>query len=266
MGKLSESSAPMPRTARQKKPALSRKVPTEHDLERGAVTPSSPFQLRQALGWRLSSFTSAVWSPDGQHIAAGSGDTCIYIWNADTGELEHLLEGHQDLLWSVAWSPDGRLLASGANDKTVRVWSTDTWTETKPDTQASPKYFLLNISFCALTTAASIFGDEDIVLRAWETTPDGLLEVAAAPTSVHSTSAKIVFVGESNVGKSCLALRLAEDRYEEQGSTLGMKLWTLRPEQLDPNVTTPSGEKRDVTLWDLGGQDEYRSLDGRGPG
>ena len=37
-----------------------------------------------------------------------------------------------------------------------------------------------------------------------------------------------------------------------------MKLWTLRPEQLDPHAITPPGETRDVTLWDLGGQDEYR--------
>src|SRR5262249_27686314 len=80
----------------------------------------------------------------------------------------------------------------------------------------------------------------------------------AATQIVHSTSAKIVFVGESNVGKSCLALRLAEERYEEQGSTLGMKLWTLRPEQLDSYAIIPPGETRDVTLWDLGGQDEYR--------
>src|SRR4029434_7666714 len=113
MGKLSESGAPMPRTARQKKPVLSRTVLTERDLERVAAAPTGPFQLRQALGWKQSRFNSIAWSPDGQRVAAGSDDTCIYIWNASTGELEHLLEGHQNLVRSVAWSPDGRLLASG---------------------------------------------------------------------------------------------------------------------------------------------------------
>src|SRR4051812_38350927 len=98
MTKSSESSNTMPRTARKKKPALSRTVPTERDLERVAAAPTGPFQLRQALGWKQSMFNSVAWSPDGQHVAAGSGDTCIYIWNASTGELEHLLEGHQDLV------------------------------------------------------------------------------------------------------------------------------------------------------------------------
>jgi small GTP-binding protein len=307
-----------------------------------ATMPSGPFQLRQALGWLAGRFNSVVWSPDGQHIAAGSDDRCVRIWNTSTGEPEHLLEGHWNTVQSVAWSPDGQLLASGSADGTVRVWevhsgrmlltlkehwswvqsaawspdsrllasgsddksvrvwevhsgrmlhtleghqntvqsvawspdgrllasgsadnavwmwSTDTWTEIKRYTQASSKYFLLDVSFCALTTVAPIFGDEDIVLRTWETTRNSLFDAVSAPASIYSTSAKIVFVGESNVGKSCLALRLAENRYEEQGSTLGMKLWTLQPEQLDPDATAPPGEKRDITLWDLGGQDEYR--------
>jgi GTPase SAR1 family protein len=77
-----------------------------------------------------------------------------------------------------------------------------------------------------------------------------------SPTSY--VSAKIVLVGDSNVGKSCLALRPAQDRYEEQGTTHGMRLWTMPPEQLSPAMAAPPGEKREVVIWDLGGQDEYR--------
>ena len=265
--------------------------------------PSGPFHLRQTFGWPASNFHSVAWSPDGHHIAAGSDDRCVRVWSATTGELEHLLEGHQSsvqsVAWSpdgtrlasgswdqsvrvwevssgralrtleghqrevqsVAWSPDGTLLASGSADKSVRVWSTDTWSELASFPQPSPKYFFLDVSWCPPTTVAAQFGDEDMLVRSWDCTENVPLTPVSAPVSVHSTSAKIVFVGESNVGKSCLALRLAEDRYyEEQGSTLGMKLWTLQPEQLDANVVTPPGEKRDVTLWDLGGQDEYRLI------
>ena len=87
------------------------------------ITPqaSSPYQLRQALNWRTSNFNSVTWSPDGQHIAAGSEDRCVHIWNATTGELKHLLEGHREEVRSVAWAPDGRWLASGSFDGTVRV-------------------------------------------------------------------------------------------------------------------------------------------------
>ena len=220
--------------------------------------PSGPFQLRQALGWKQSPFNSVAWSPNGKYVAAASDDTCIYIWNTTTFELEHLLEGHQNWVWSVAWSPDGRLLASGSDDNTLRVWDCNTWQEVQRYNSPSAKYFLLAVDFRALSTVAATFGDEDVVVRAWDLEAGTISTEQIAVTSLHSISAKIVFVGESNVGKSCLALRLAEDRYEEQGSTLGMKLWTLQPEQLDPSAATPPSEKRDIILWDLGGQDEYR--------
>jgi GTPase SAR1 family protein len=67
-----------------------------------------------------------------------------------------------------------------------------------------------------------------------------------------------VLVGESSVGKSGLALRLAEDRFEDQVSTHGMRLWSMPPEKLSPAMAAPSGERREVVIWDLGGQDEYR--------
>lgn len=180
------------------------------------------------------------------------------MWEASSGRALQTLAGHQGWVRSVTWSPNDTCLASGARDGTVRVWSTDTWSELAAFSQSLRKYYCWDVSFCSLTPVAEQFGDGDVVVRSWNLTEDTGLTTVSAPPSVYSTSAKIVFVGESNVGKSCLALRLAEDRFEEQESTLGMKLWTLQPEQLDPRAVTPQGEKRDVTLWDLGGQDEYR--------
>jgi len=66
-------------------------------------------------------------------------------------------------------------------------------------------------------------------------------------------SAKIVLVGESNVGKSCLALRLVEGRYEEQGTTHGMRLWSIPLERLGAVATAPPGEQRELVLWDSTG-------------
>jgi hypothetical protein len=85
-------------------------------------TPAGPFQLRQALGWPASDFTSVSWSPDGQRIAAGSADRCVWIWNVTTGAVEHLLASHRSAVWSVAWSLDGQQLACGSEDRTVRLW------------------------------------------------------------------------------------------------------------------------------------------------
>jgi GTPase SAR1 family protein/predicted phosphodiesterase/uncharacterized Zn-finger protein len=101
----------------------------------------------------------------------------------------------------------------------------------------------------------------DQAIRVWDLDVDALLGVVGREKSLRYTSAKIVLVGESNVGKSCLAMRLAEDRYPEDyehGTTHGMRFWPMEADRLHPAAKAPEGQRRDVVLWDFGGQDEYQ--------
>ncbi|GAA6059271.1 hypothetical protein JCM10212_006664 [Sporobolomyces blumeae] len=66
--------------------------------------------------------TSVVLSPDGKFLAAGSLDTVVRIWDAETGHLLDKLKGHKDSVYSVAFSPDGKFLVSGSLDKTLKMW------------------------------------------------------------------------------------------------------------------------------------------------
>src|SRR5262249_3055178 len=156
--------------------------------------------------------------------ASGSDDKTVRIWEASTGKAVHTLEGHRDFVRSVAWSPDGRLLASGSYDSDLCVWRCETWEQVERYDLAAPKYCLLTVAFSPPTPTTPVFGAEAIVLRSWDIDVGTLYSVAPAVPTVQYTSAKVVLVGESNIGKSCLALRLVEDRYEEQGPTHGMRL------------------------------------------
>jgi small GTP-binding protein len=201
---------------------------------------------------------SAIWSPDGQVIASSSNDFTIRIWDAN-GNFLRSLEGHTQAVYDLSFSQDGNCLASKSLDSSVRIWDCNTWACAAVLPEESVATDFGGLAFHPHRSILATLGDYDTAVRVWDIDPISLINDSPKRTSFY-TSAKIVIVGESSVGKSCLALRLAEDRYEEQGTTHGLKVWLLDPEQLSPNALIPEDEYRDIVLWDLGGQDEYRLI------
>ncbi|KAF7985609.1 hypothetical protein HWV62_3921 [Athelia sp. TMB] len=71
--------------------------------------------------------TSAAFSPDGRHIASGSGDGSVHIWDAETALLVvGPIRGHIGSVNSVSFSPDGYKVASGSVDRTICIWDGET--------------------------------------------------------------------------------------------------------------------------------------------
>ena len=75
------------------------------------------------------SINALAFSSDGCWLASGSDDCKVWIWDVQTGNLIHTLEGHFEWINDLAFSPDGHMLASASYDKTIRLWNVDTGTQ-----------------------------------------------------------------------------------------------------------------------------------------
>jgi len=168
---------------------------------------------------------------------------------------------------SLRYGDEGRILVSRSIEE-VRFWRSDTWecvaqlrnpNESIRDSGLAfhPSLPLLALVGSLPATPKSQQGRDIYIL---ELDLQFLRSNTVSRTAKY-TSAKVVLVGESNVGKSYLAHRIATGEAPHDNtikSTHGMKFWPIEPEKLSPAAAAQPGDRRDIVLWDMGGQDEYR--------
>jgi len=90
---------------------------------------SANVRLITTLSGHSSWVNSVTFSPDGQLLASGSGNSTIKLWDMETMKELRILKGHSADIRSVAFSPDGQILASGSNDNTIKLWDVHNWKE-----------------------------------------------------------------------------------------------------------------------------------------
>jgi len=111
-------------------------ISTEHVLEL-TYQPLAVFRVRPVTRCTdtLPGHTEAVlhvsYSPDGQRLASGGGDTTVRFWDVHTSTPKFTCHEHKNHVLCTAWSPDGKRFASADRNGVVIVWDPLTGKSTK---------------------------------------------------------------------------------------------------------------------------------------
>ncbi|KAI8034952.1 hypothetical protein M5D96_012299 [Drosophila gunungcola] len=94
--------------------------------------PQAVFKVRpvtrctSSMPGHAEAVVSLNFSPDGAHLASGSGDTTVRLWDLNTETPHFTCTGHKQWVLCVAWAPDGKRLASGCKAGSIIIWDPET--------------------------------------------------------------------------------------------------------------------------------------------
>lgn len=216
----------------------------------------------------ISGGRSIRYSKKFKTCIGGFTDGTIKILSTDTLTQIKTFEGHTATVNHAYYNSDETIILSSSDDDTIRFWNAETG-ECLASINVVSKDISDNVfSGFALHPSQNIFATFQhisprkygITLYQWEPTK---ILVNKQTKNIQYTSVKVVLVGESNVGKSYLANRIVFGGPPNDGeitSTHGMKFWPLPLDKISKDMILSSEHRREVVLWDMGGQEEYRLI------
>ncbi len=212
-------------------------------------------ELIRTLNGHTNYIHCLIWLPDGQTLISASNDRTIRIWNVETGLETASLEGPTEYVTSLSLSADGKLLAVKAG--VVWLWRCDTWDMVARLSEAEGNEddsWWAGIAFHPELPILATLDNDYTSIRIWELDINAILGKETSKNTVRYTTAKIVLVGDSGVGKTGLGWRLAHGQFKEQSSTHGQQFWIIN----ELNKQLADSTECETVLWDLAGQPDYR--------
>lgn len=205
---------------------------------------------------------SVAYDPKGHILASGHADNTVQIWEANSGRLLRILEGHTGPVDGVGFSADGKLFGSKGRDSTIRLWRCDSWQRVAivPQKVSAGE----RVAALAFGTTRPLLGSVGLdsalssrpTINVWELDYGFLLSREAILSTLHYVNAKVVLVGDTGVGKSGLSLVLTGRKFSATDSTPGRNVLTFDSREVA--VGKSETQTREILLWDLAGQPGYR--------
>jgi len=168
--------------------------------------------------------------------------------------LTNILEEHTEPVTCVSFSLNNVLLASQSRDG-VCLWERSSWKLLTKLPIAGLDDQYASLAFHPFLPRLATLGEKDTVIHIWDLDMDVLLGQTSAD-SVRYTTAKLVLVGDSGVGKTVWVGGWRIGSFKEHSSTHGQQFWVVD----DLCTTRKDGTQCEAVLWDLAGQHVYRPI------
>jgi WD40 repeat protein len=224
-------------------------------------------QSQRVLKGHLDGLLCVAWSPDGEHLASGSYDDTLRIWDATSGECIWTLEEHDHDVTCVAWSPDGTRFVSGSSDETLRVWDTG-----RGDSLLTLEGHVGFVNAVAWSPDGTriVSGSFDTTLRIWDAASGESLAILKGHGSVQQREGWVLSVAWSPDGTRIVSgsmdhtLRIWDAASGECVAVLNEHAAGVFPVAWSPDGTRIASGSWDKTLriWDARSGESLLTLEG----
>lgn len=233
-----------------------------HDFKTGEV---------KALFWGHANVVQALaFSRDGKHLASGSADHTIRVWDMDQLRDVHVLKGHTDQVAGLDFSPDGRRLVSGGFDDTVRLWEVSSGMLIKPMKGHTDDVYAVAFSPDGRYIAS---GSKDTTIRLWDAmTGDPVKVLATQGRNVtrlaFSPDGKLLLTGAGRDGSGPLVSNVFSVPEGQLVASFDRHDYMVSAVAISPDgktaATAGGGNRKEIYLWDLRTGTVVRELVGQG--
>ncbi|CAG9785870.1 unnamed protein product [Diatraea saccharalis] len=95
-------------------------------LEQGEEQYKETWVIYKTLRGHMEDVLDLCWSPDSLHIASGSVDNKLLVWDVSRGRYSSIITDHKGFVQGVAWDPQNSFIASASTDRVFRTFDITT--------------------------------------------------------------------------------------------------------------------------------------------
>ncbi|MCY7320964.1 MAG: serine/threonine protein kinase [Phormidesmis sp. CAN_BIN36] len=207
-----------------------------------------------------ASVTAVAIAPNRQHIASGSEDKTLRLWDLATGKGVGVLQGHTQFVQSIAFHPHQSVLVSAGRDRLIKLWD---WTAQREICSIAAHSQPINSVTFSPDGQWLASGSADKTVKVWSKNGELISTFAAHRLAVNAVAfaplAPLIASASADATIRIWHLETAKLVYVLKGHVQAVRAIAFSP---DGQLLASGGEDRTIRLWDVASGECVRVLPG----